>query len=657
MAKENPNDSLLVTHPDLAAQAVGWDPSSVKQSYSLKLNWKCSLGHIWDTTIRHRLRNQNCPYCSSHRILQGFNDLGTSHPDLAKEADGWDPREVISAGHRKYNWKCKLGHTWQTSISNRKQGQGCPYCMGKRVLKGFNDLKTLRPEIALEADGWDPEDFTIGSGKKVSWRCKQGHSWNALIAQRVAQKTLCPYCSNYKTLPGYNDLATTHPEIAKQAHGWDPTTLVAGSGKKVSWKCSLGHITLATVESRAKKQNSCAVCMNVVVLAGFNDIATTFPEIASQAYGWNPQTLTAGSSKQVEWICSKGHIWKQTPITRTQGSGCPYCAGFYSWAGFNDLKTLNPAIADQADGWDPSTIGFGSGKKMKWKCKQGHTWESRVNNRAGDRDIGCPYCSGNQVWVGFNDLQTTHPELAKEAGGWDPKTITAGHNSKKSWVCNLGHTWKAMVSSRAFGHHGCPYCSGNLAWAGFNDLLTSDPELASEAFGWDPSTVTVSSNKKVKWKCIEGHTWTTSVAHRTVGRGCPTCAKYGFDPNLDGFFYFLRQPDWEMFQVGITNFPDQRIGKHQKSGWQVIEIRGPIEGQVSRDLETDILRMLKARGAKLSPSGIVGKFDGMTESWLQGSVRDFSSIKDLELEVNLLANEPKIDKRSAEYRRSLKPQI
>jgi hypothetical protein len=214
-----------------------------------------------------------------------------------------------------------------------------------------------------------------------------------------------------------------------------------------------------------------------------------------------------------------------------------------------------------------------------------------------------------------------------------------------------------MVSSRAFGHHGCPYCSGNLAWAGFNDLLTSDPELASEAFGWDPSTVTVSSNKKVKWKCIEGHTWTTSVAHRTVGRGCPTCAKYGFDPNLDGFFYFLRQPDWEMFQVGITNFPDQRIGKHQKSGWQVIEIRGPIEGQVSRDLETDILRMLKARGAKLSPSGIVGKFDGMTESWLQGSVRDFSSIKDLELEVNLLANEPKIDKRSAEYRRSLKPQI
>ena len=310
-------------------------------------------------------------------------------------------------------------------------------------------------------------------------------------------------------------------------------------------------------------------------------------------------------------------------------------------------------LAIQADGWDPTKVGSGSGKVLLWKCKEGHSWKGRVIHRAR-RNVGCPYCSNNKVLVGFNDLATTFPELAAQADGWNPQTVTAGHNSKKNWICHLGHTWASMVNSRSYGDLGCPYCVGSLAWPGFNDLKTLNPRLASEAFGWDPSSVTVSANKKVMWKCSEGHTWKTEVAHRTAGRGCPTCATHGFDPNKDGYFYFLRHPDWDMFQVGITNVPDQRIGKHKNSGWEIIELRGPVEGQVARDLETDVLRMLKARGAKLSPSGIVGKFDGMTESWLKGSVKDFSSIRELEAEARMHANEPRVDKRSSEYRKSLK---
>ena len=41
---------------------------------------------------------------------------------------------------------------------------------------------------------------------------------------------------------GINDLVTTHPEIAKQALNWDPTTVTAGSGKKEKWICQKNHI-------------------------------------------------------------------------------------------------------------------------------------------------------------------------------------------------------------------------------------------------------------------------------------------------------------------------------------------------------------------------------------------------------------------------------
>jgi hypothetical protein len=83
-----------------------------------------------------------------------------------------------------------------------------------------------------------------------------------------------------------------------------------------------------------------------------------------------------------------------------------------------------------------------------------------------------------------------------------------------------------------------------------------------------------------------------------------------------------------MLQIGITNNPDKRVGTHIKFGWEVIEIRGPMDGHLTQQWETAMLRMLKAKGADLSNAMIAGKFDGYTEAW---SVTTFpvKSIKEL----------------------------
>jgi hypothetical protein len=38
-------------------------------------------------------------------------------------------------------------------------------------------------------------------------------------------------------------LSVTHPELAKEAVGWDPIEISAGSNKKLEWVCKLGRIT------------------------------------------------------------------------------------------------------------------------------------------------------------------------------------------------------------------------------------------------------------------------------------------------------------------------------------------------------------------------------------------------------------------------------
>ena len=52
-------------------------------------------------------------------------------------------------------------------------------------------LQDSYPELALEAGGWDPADFTFGSDKSVLWKCKIGHQWTARISARAGDKGRC----------------------------------------------------------------------------------------------------------------------------------------------------------------------------------------------------------------------------------------------------------------------------------------------------------------------------------------------------------------------------------------------------------------------------------------------------------------------------------
>jgi hypothetical protein len=224
-------------------------------------------------------------------------------------------------------------------------------------------------------------------------------------------------------------------------------------------------------------------------------------------------------------------------------------------------------------------------------------------------------------------LAETHPELAAQADGWDPTTVSAGSNKVLCWKCELGHIWTSQVAKRVRGDR-CPYCANKKVLAGFNDLATTNPELAAQANGWDPTTVFEHTNKKYQWQCDLGHSWKANVNSRSSGIGCPTCARTGFDPNKPGFLYFIDHFDLEMFQIGITNFPSDRLGEHNRRGWEVKELRGPMDGHLTQHLETLCLHSLEKRGAILGHKAGIDKFDGYSEAWTKASL-NVTSIKQI----------------------------
>ena len=543
------------------------------------------------------------------------SSLAETHPGLAAQADGWDPTTLSSGSNKKVSWKCAVGHIWSSNVNNRVKGSGCPFCSGRIPIVGLNDLETTNPILAAQADGWDPSTVSQGSDKRVKWKCNAGHIWQARVSERSSGNG-CPVCSGKQVLAGFNDLATKNPELAAQADGWDPKIIVANSRKKVPWKCSLGHKWHATLDNRSRG-TGCPVCANREVVVGFNDLATTNPELAAQADGWDPKTVVVFSNKKVRWRCPENHSWVAVISSRSSGSNCPICSGHKVLAGFNDLATVNPELAAQADGWDPNSVTEFSNKKVRWKCELEHTWEATIGDRSGGK--GCPVCSGKKVLAGFNDLATKNPELAAQADGWDPSTVTVHTHKRLTWTCSIGHRWKATVKNRSRSG-GCPICSNKKLLVGFNDLATTNPELASQAVGWDPKSIFANSNKSFAWRCNLGHEWKATPNNRSGGRGCPSCAEYGFNPSKDGWLYLIENDERQMFQIGISNFLQNRLDKHSNGGWSVVEVRGPMDGLLTQQLEKASLNALRLRGAVIGKRGAVEKFDGHTEAWTKESL-------------------------------------
>lgn len=370
------------------------------------------------------------------------------------------------------------------------------------------------------------------------------------------------------------------------------------------------------------------------VKVGVNDLASQYPEIAKQAYGWDPKTVSKGSGKTCDWFCNKckGVYSAKVKDRIYHNNGCPYCAGKQVLVGYNDLQTTHPEVAKQAYGWDPKTVSRGMKVEKDWFCiKCNGVYSATVAYKTYD-NTGCPYCSGNKVLVGYNDLQTTHSKVAKQAYGWDPRTVSKGCFDKYNWLCEkCNGVYSAKVNDRT-NSRGCPYCAGQQVLVGYNDLTTTHPKIAKQAYGWDPKTVTKGYGDKCDWLCGKCNgVYSATVANRTTNNsGCPYCCEKGFNAQKPAYLYFLKRMVNKQLQhkIGICNDDEKRISVHKSKGWQVVDKIHYKRGKAAKDLETKIKDCLANMNIKTLKCLGEEKFDGYTECW-KAKQLTASSIKHL----------------------------
>ena len=361
------NKLLKEFHPTLNGQLK---LSDFNYGTHKKVWWKCDVAedHVWEAPICDRTINESGCLCCNGKKVVVSNSLATMYPKIAKEwhstkNNTLTPFNVTVGSHKKVWWKCDISddHEWESNTHNRVNGNGCPCCIGQKVVLS-NCLETTHPDVAKQ---WHPTknikltpfDITAKSNKKVWWKCDKNddHEWESTISNktRIDCQLGCPFCSGHKVALS-TCLATVNPNRAKL---WHPTKnneltpfdVTANSNIKVWWKCDVAddHEWESTINYKPNSLNTgCPCCYGFKAVLS-NCLYTTHPNVANQ---WHPTKnipstpfdITFGSSKKTWWKCNHNHEWIATVNSvvnsvNSGGTGCPIC---YDSNGEKKIKNI-----------------------------------------------------------------------------------------------------------------------------------------------------------------------------------------------------------------------------------------------------------------------------------------------------------------------------
>ena len=415
MSKYIIEDKQLMTQWDFNKNIL--DPQTTTMGSEKKAWWICKYGHSYQMQIDLKAkRHYRCPICSKglhtsfpekaiayyiskidDSIIEGYSnkekniseiDIFIPQKQIGIEYDGsrWHNEAKINTDIRKnqicYNNGIKLYRIRENDCEKIENSTSTDIYYDSNNIENLNDAihqlinliykknididikrdeidiykkiefykdeisaLNLTKEILSEWDyeknlGLKPENFSLNSHISVWWKCKKcGGSWKTKISNRNNNRS-CPYCSGHKLLIGYNDLETINPLLINE---WDYNK-------------------------------------NTIL----------------------PSQITAHSSKDVWWICPKGHSYKARISNRNDlGRGCPICANKKIIKGINDLETKFPNVFKE---WDyemnkdlnPHEIAPGTSKKIFFICsKCGNKWSTLLSDRTKN-GTGCPKCANSK---------------------------------------------------------------------------------------------------------------------------------------------------------------------------------------------------------------------------------------------------------------------
>lgn len=333
--------------------------------------------------------------------------------NIAIERGGKCLSEKYINNSTKLKWQCADGHIWESTPARIKSGAWCPHCrmwiteekcrfiFEKIFHHKFPKTKSIFDDHYIELDGYceklkmafeyngrqhyKKNDFfkaisfsrrqEIDRFKKV--QCKKKGiqlivipyykaSTNQKLLNYISKKINIKITFNLSDFQPKQSRIKELKQIAKKRNGKLLSKYYHGSDELLLWQCEKKHIWKAR-SHRIKQGRWCPYCV------GKYKTIKDMQNLAKRNGGKCLSLEYKGSSTKLKWECAEGHIWETTPNNIQAGYWCIICKG--------KKLTLNKAkeFASKHHGLCLATEYKNNSTKMKWGCKNGHTWSLSLN--------------------------------------------------------------------------------------------------------------------------------------------------------------------------------------------------------------------------------------------------------------------------------------
>jgi len=280
-------------------------------------------------------------------------------------------------------------------------------------------------------------------GNKLIWKCSNGHTWLA-TPYKIDGGTWCPYCAG--NIPS---TLKEMKEIAQKRGGECLSYEYFNSATKLKWQCSKGH-TWEAKPTHIKNGSWCPRCR------GRYQTIEDMKSLANKRGGFCLSDQYLGANKHLLWKCSNGHFWKATPSNVKRGTWCPECS-----ISTRSEKKKKYSIQDMKDiaslkGGDClSDFYVNTQTKLKWRCSEGHEWETVPSSIL--RGSWCRICALNKNAAKRRGTIQDMRKIAEKRNGKCLSTDYIDSHTKLLWSCSNNHIWEATPASTKNGKW-CPTC-------------------------------------------------------------------------------------------------------------------------------------------------------------------------------------------------------
>lgn len=398
-----------------------------------------------------------------------------------------DINKLKARSNKKVWWKCgECGNSWIATIAsqNDKVSHGCPYCSGRLVVEGKNDLLSRFPDLVLSS--WDfnkniiqPNKISCKSGNKVWWKCEEGHSWEATVANRVGGSG-CPVCNKenvnsfceqavyFYVKKWFLDAVNSDQHLGIELDIYIPDIKAAIEYDGEAW-----HGSKKRIKNDLSKNELCA--RNGIELIRIRE--PRLPKIKNCTVILRKDSTT---NKTLDFAIIEllNLLGKNDCDIDTQRDTPLILEQFAAKKDGNSIASVHPELIKE---WHPTKNGNltpdkvnkGSRFVVWWKCPIGHEYQMKVSDRTrkvyidknGKRHNpqGCPFCNSKRIEIGFNDLESQRPDIALEwhptkNGDLKPNQITCGSKKMIWWLGRCGHEWQSQPNARCNNKSQCPIC-------------------------------------------------------------------------------------------------------------------------------------------------------------------------------------------------------